>query len=502
MPQPESQQRSAPKTALYSAQAHTCKILCDYLIRKDYEESKLNDVLNLKLDDLDAEEARVDLDRYYTLWREAVDYTGKPDLALRLAARNVMEGMGLVGHVFFNCKTLKEALEHYKRYYQMGKHLAAGRGYIAWSDFMFSGETNPTAVYPPLYPFLLSLLQRVGITTMDGQHLAVAILGAINIPLVACLGHALAGRMTGVVAGGLAAISPAMLEIDGSFMAEALYVPLVGGALLAAVRACAEQTLRAWMITGALFGLAALARTEALLFLPVLALPLIFITGGSRRWLMMLGVLTGFAVFVLPWTARNAAKLGAFVPVSQNYGGGIHGANCGPTFYDANGLGGWNLACIRALDVRGLTEVEAMNRRREVGIRYAMQNLEQLPAVGMARLQRTWGVFQPGRWYGLGEIEYRNHDFSRRTWFCGWFLLALAPVGMVLVSRRSLAHLWVTLTPFLVVSATTLVGYGNPRFRAAAEPLLVVLAALCIAKVLQGRPARDLWRAGKRAFSG
>ncbi len=119
MPQPESQQRSAPKTALYSAQAHTCKILCDYLIRKDYEESKLNDVLNLKLDDLDAEEARVDLDRYYTLWREAVDYTGKPDLALRLAARNVMEGMGLVGHVFFNCKTLKEALEHYKRYYQL-----------------------------------------------------------------------------------------------------------------------------------------------------------------------------------------------------------------------------------------------------------------------------------------------------------------------------------------------------------------------------------------------
>jgi AraC-like DNA-binding protein len=119
MPPSDSPQQNAPKTAFYSAQAHTCKILCDYLIRKGYEASKLSDVLDLKLDDLDTEEARVNLDRYYALWREAVEYTDKPDLALRLAARNVMEGMGLVGHVFFNCKTLKQALEHYQRYYQL-----------------------------------------------------------------------------------------------------------------------------------------------------------------------------------------------------------------------------------------------------------------------------------------------------------------------------------------------------------------------------------------------
>jgi hypothetical protein len=239
------------------------------------------------------------------------------------------------------------------------------------------------------------------------------------------------------------------------------------------------------MITGTLFGSAALARTEALLFLPVLTLPLIFVAGGNRRLLMTLGAIAGFTVVVLPWTARNAVQLGAFVPVSQNYSGVIHGANCAPTFYDPKYLGGWNLACIRTLDVTGLTKAEEINQRRAIGIQYAMQNRERLPAVGMARLLRTWGVFQPGRWYGLGEVEYRNSEFSRRTWFCGWVLLALAPVGMFLVRKRSYAHLWITLAPFLVVSATTLIGYGNPRFRAAVEPLLVLLAALCLTTLLQ-----------------
>lgn len=110
---------SANKTAFYSAQAHTCKILCDYLLRKGYEEQALNEFLDLKLDELNSDESRVNLDRYYALWREAVEFSGRDDLALRLASRNVMEGMGLVGHVFFNCKTLKDALEHYKRYYQL-----------------------------------------------------------------------------------------------------------------------------------------------------------------------------------------------------------------------------------------------------------------------------------------------------------------------------------------------------------------------------------------------
>lgn len=111
--------QSAQKTAFYSAQGHTCRILCDYLMRKGYEESALVDFLGLDLSQLNAEDSRINLDRYYALWREAIEFVAEPNLAIKLAAKNVMEGMGLVGHVFFNCKTLKEALEHYKRYYQL-----------------------------------------------------------------------------------------------------------------------------------------------------------------------------------------------------------------------------------------------------------------------------------------------------------------------------------------------------------------------------------------------
>ena len=75
--------------------------------------------IGVALAELADDERRVNLERYYTLWEEAIDFSSEPDLALKLASRNVMEGMGLVGHVFFNCKTLSSAIEHYRRYYRL-----------------------------------------------------------------------------------------------------------------------------------------------------------------------------------------------------------------------------------------------------------------------------------------------------------------------------------------------------------------------------------------------
>ena len=114
-----SRKLPAEKTALHSAHSHTCKILCDYLVEKGIAPASLEQSIGTKLTDLADDESRVNLERYYALWEEAVEYSYEPDLALKLASRNVMEGMGLVGHVFFNCKTLSSAVEHYRRYYRL-----------------------------------------------------------------------------------------------------------------------------------------------------------------------------------------------------------------------------------------------------------------------------------------------------------------------------------------------------------------------------------------------
>ncbi|KZZ60726.1 hypothetical protein A3762_15270 [Oleiphilus sp. HI0125] len=102
-----------------SVQAVTYRALFLRLIDNGYSESLLQSRYGLSLSYLDAEENRVPLDRYYALWRDAVSYTKEPDLALQLAAEELSQSMGLVGHVFFNCKTLRSAIEHYQRYYRI-----------------------------------------------------------------------------------------------------------------------------------------------------------------------------------------------------------------------------------------------------------------------------------------------------------------------------------------------------------------------------------------------
>jgi hypothetical protein len=183
---------------------------------------------------------------------------------------------------------------------------------------------------------------------------------------------------------------------------------------------------------------------------------------------------------VLPWTIRNAVQVDAFVPISHNYKGAILGANCMPTYNDPEHLGGWHLGCVLAEAKRskGLSEAELFDRYSALGFTYAVEHREKLPKVLAARLLRTWGLYRPGTWFGSGQV--RSTEFSRRTWYYGWTLLVLAPIGLVLVASRSYSQLWIALGSFLVVSAATLIGYGNPRFRAAAEPALIVLAALCL----------------------
>jgi hypothetical protein len=57
-------------------------------------------------------------------------------------------------------------------------------------------------------------------------------------------------------------------------------------------------------------------------------------------------------------------------------------------------------------------------------------------------------------------------------------LLAIA--GGVVLGRRRPAHLWPLLATVVAVSATTMITYGNQRFRAGAEPAVVALAAVAL----------------------
>lgn len=366
-------------------------------------------------------------------------------------------------------------------YFFLGKHLAGGLGYVRPGDYVFRGEALRTAEFPPLLPALLAALHLFGAREIELQRVLVALLAVATVPLVAELARVIAGRPAGILAALLAALSPTLIESDGSLMAETVYVPLLTASMLAVVNA-RLRPLR-WLLAGAAIGLAGLARAEALLLVPLwmgyLLLMGSFVGRDLRRVWLVGPLLVGTAVVVLPWTVRNYLTLGAFVPVSLSMSSAILGANC-PETYNGPQLGSWAFSCYRHVDSQGLTEVEVFARYREAGFAFMREHRNELAKVSAVRLARTWGLYRPGRWGGHGPPEGRLPAWSRIAMPIGLALLLVAAIGGGVLARRSPASLALLGVPVLLVCLTTILAYGNPRFRLAAEPSVLVLASVAM----------------------
>ena len=86
-----------------------------------------------------------------------------------------------------------------------------------------SGGRCPPPSSHRLHPFVLALADLVGIDTPNGQRVVGACLGVLTVGLVGLLARRIAGDRAGLVAAGLAALSPVLIEHDTSLGAEGLY---------------------------------------------------------------------------------------------------------------------------------------------------------------------------------------------------------------------------------------------------------------------------------------
>src|SRR5690606_39469790 len=94
-----------------------------------------------------------------------------------------------------------------------------------------------------------------------------------------------------------------------------------------------------------------------------------------------------------------------------------------------------------------------------------------------------------------GRQATREASEIRENWVVG----LLAIVGAVLLARRPSFGLVVLLAPIAMVVCVAIVTYGGTRFRYAAEPSLVVLAAAAL--LAAGERAVAAWRE-RRAAAG
>jgi 4-amino-4-deoxy-L-arabinose transferase-like glycosyltransferase len=401
------------------------------------------------------------------------------------------------------------ALSDAGAYHLLANHLADGHGYVRPFDLSRLGLVHPTAEYPPLFPAILSAVPFVGGTGVDAQRILTCMIGTGTVAMVGLLGRRVRGDAVGLVAAGLAAIYPMLFMADGVLMAESLFAFLVTTSLVLAYRAVDAPSLGRFAALGAMLGLAALTRAEGLLLAIVLVVPLAWRLGDTAtvRKVALAAVAVGVAVaFVIPWTVRNAVELDHFVPVSNNVGSAIDGANCAAVYYgDDIGLWRANIftaatddpnardrECFDGFDIRaaGFNEAEEAARHREDGLDFARDNLGRLPVVAAARWARTFGIFHVEQQLEVESFEGRPEPWQTIGLISYWVLLPFGIAGAVLLLRNR-ERAWPLLAPFVSVSIIAVLTYGNQRFRIAAEPALLVLASVAVVALVQHlrRPA-------------
>lgn len=379
-----------------------------------------------------------------------------------------------------------------------GRFLAAGEG------FRRVYEDVPTAEHPPAHIVVLAAADALGIDGFTGQRLFQGAIGTLTVVGCALVGRRVAGDAVGLIAGLIAALYPMLWLPDTAIMSETTYGVMVVAALLCALTLRERPSARRAAVLGAVIALAALTRGEALALVLVLLAPTAWRAAAGDRRAFARWTLAGIGAFALvlaPWAIRNATTFEARVLISTNGDGVWVGSNC-PATYDGPLIGSWVFSCYGRRPPGDEAQQSVVYRER--GLRYARDHAGRVPVVVAARLGRLLDVYRPwtqGIYFNASEG--RGSRASKLALPAWWLLAPLALAGALLLRRRRTVGLGVILAPVVMVLCVGAGVYGSTRFRFAAEPSVVVLAAVAVHAALRrlgrlrGDPPADGAAAGR-----
>jgi 4-amino-4-deoxy-L-arabinose transferase-like glycosyltransferase len=347
-------------------------------------------------------------------------------------------------------------------------------------------EIVPTAAHGILFPLLLGGARVLGATTGTAEKLIGCGLGACAVVAVGFVGRELGGPRVGLFAAALAAIYPLLIEDDSLLMSESLYGVLCALAVLTALHLRRRPGVWRAVAFGSVVGLAALTRSEGLLLLPFLGIPLLWSVRG--RW-RHLGIAAAAAVVAIsPWVIRNWQVFGR-PALATNIGSVLIAANCRDTYYGSR-IGGWSAPCFAAASRHGVdrNELHQSDRWSREARAYAQKHGSRQPLILAARILRTFNLYplDPGQQARVAQaVTGASRGFNLLCVWAGLAVLALAAVGFRFTGREAR----LALLPLIAVTVA-LVGLTEslPRLRQGGDLALIILAAHALAHIGKAHP--------------
>jgi len=206
-------------------------------------------------------------------------------------------------------------------YHPIAESLASGQGF--WIN------NEPTARIAPGYPFLLSLVYRLGGGFYEMYILQIFFLAGIGI-ITYLIARKFLPEPFSLIASLNIIVWPYLLLYTKLILTEITFILFLLLALHSVLRFSEKQSFKNALLAGCLLGLAALIRPIGLL------LPF-WIVGASvaysyffdkryiwSNWKKMVVILAAFAIVLSPWTIRNAIQFGAFIPVASGLSDSIY----------------------------------------------------------------------------------------------------------------------------------------------------------------------------------
>ena len=367
----------------------------------------------------------------------------------------------------------------------------------------------------PLYPYLLAFLAWITGGSIFFSKLLQSLFASGTAIFVYLMANKLFNRTTAIVAGLAYACYGTLVFYETMFLIPALFLFLLTWGMYRMINCPESTSMRTWLVTGLIFGLAAIARPNVLLLVPFLMFwQFLRSSGGSSlvtRLKLPAMLMVGTLAAVAPVTVRNLIVTGDPILISSQGGINLH-------------LGNNEVADGLTMIMPEVELDESVSWRQFGVVTRVAAEREAGREMSEAELSAFWTkkavsfiVSNPGKFASLvwkksvylvcgfensdnTDIYYqrtKSRLFSFLLWnlddwlyFPFGLLLPLALVGIYVHRnrRRDLAPLYLFVLAYIPTIVLFLV---TARHRLPLVPFLIIMAAAGLVKLVHARRGRS-----------